>query len=60
MKTERLRCPDCGIPVTMPVNEDTAPDERLCNACYEKRESNSIEFDSEIKHEAEINEQINS
>ena len=34
-KTEDLPCPDCGLPVELPVREDLAYDERLCNSCYE-------------------------
>ena len=32
--TERAHCPKCGIP-TVPDHEDLAPDEMLCDACYE-------------------------
>lgn len=37
-RTEKLPCPDCGIPVVLPVREDLTHDERLCNRCYQIEE----------------------
>jgi formylmethanofuran dehydrogenase subunit E len=34
----RLRCPKCGIPTIEDTNEDLAPDEALCNQCYDQEE----------------------
>lgn len=35
---QRVRCPECGIPVTMPKHWSGLLDEALCNQCYEENE----------------------
>jgi GNAT superfamily N-acetyltransferase len=49
-ETQKVPCPNCGLPVPMPLGWDgSRPEEALCNACYEKEELlNNLEFTLEV------------
>ena len=34
--TDREKCPDCGMPTIVAFNEGLTPEERLCQACYDR------------------------
>ena len=42
-KTQKVKCPNCGLPVPMPLDwEGKDLDESLCNRCYEAKESANV------------------